>query len=133
MFNLLSRKDTVHDTTTEPAAQRPRRVVHPPVDIREDDGAFLLVADLPGCDESGVDITVERGVLTLRATPKDVAPAGLPALMRERGDRRYERSFVLPDAINREAVAARMRDGVLSVTLPKAAAARPQRITVNAG
>ena len=133
MFSLKRNEPITANATAEPADQRPRRVVRPPVDIREEEGAFLLVADLPGCDERGVDITVERGVLTLRATPKDHAPKGLPALVRERGDRLYERSFVLPDAIDRDGVAARMRDGVLAVTLPKAPAARPQRIAVNAG
>lgn len=133
MFSLKRNEPITANPTTEPADQRPRRVVRPPVDIREEDGSFILIADLPGCDERGVDITVERGVLTLRATPKDQAPGGLPALVRERGDRLYERSFVLPDAIDRDGVAAQMRDGVLAVTLPKAPAARPQRIAVNAG
>jgi len=132
MFNL-KRNETLTAKPAEAADQRPRRVVAPVVDIREDEGSYQIVADLPGCDQSGVDITVERGVLTLRATPKDQAPSGLPALLRERGDRRYERSFVLPDAIDREGVTAQMRDGVLAVTLPKAPAARPQRIAVNAG
>ena len=133
MFSILKPTPTTHETARADGDQRPRRVVRPSVDISEEDNAFLLVADLPGCDENGVDISVEHGVLTLRATPKDVAPAGLPARLRERGDRRYERSFVLPDAIDREAVPARKRNGVQAVTLPNAAAAKPQKITVNAG
>lgn len=135
MFGVLKRDPA--SVNAERVAQRgedrPRTVLRPRVDIRETAAVIAVTVDLPGCDQQAVEVDVDRGVLSLRATPRDEAPAGLTPLWREYGDRVYERSFTLPDAIDASGVKAVMRDGVLTLTLPKAKEAQPRRIAVDAG
>ena len=106
-------------------------VFRPDVDILEEPEAFVIHADMPGASEETVDIQLEKGLLTLHAqlaeTPSDVRP--LYAEYRNGG---YFREFRLSEDIDPGAVSARMRDGVLELRLPKSAAKRPRRITVQA-
>ncbi|MCC5789270.1 MAG: Hsp20/alpha crystallin family protein [Opitutales bacterium] len=110
-----------------------RTVFAPAVDIVERDDALLLEADVPGATEANTEITLENGVLTIRAeTAKDVHAEGT-AWMREYVAGDFERSFTITDEIDQEKIEARVRNGVLSVLLPKSAPARPQKIKVQAG
>jgi HSP20 family molecular chaperone IbpA len=100
----------------------------PAVDIYENDGAMTLVADLPGVPKDRVNLGIDKGVLTIQAlAPAAEDPGGL---YREFGTTGYYRRFQLPDTLEFEQVAAEMKDGVLTVTLPKGAAARPRKIEV---
>lgn len=103
-------KATARETKTE------YRLV-PPVDIFETDEALTLVADLPGVASDGLQLGVEHDILTLEGQARE-------------GDAGYYRRFQLPDNLDLEKVSAQMRHGVLTVTLPKAAAARPRKIEV---
>ena len=73
-----------------------RKVYVPQVDILESDQALLLVSDMPGVDESGIDITVEKNILTIRGTVNEDVPAGFKLTYEEYGVGDYERSFTLP-------------------------------------
>ena len=114
-----------------PAA--PARVYAPRCDIRETAEALIVVADVPGVDRESVEITLDRGVLTLRAARTAEAHEGFQPLLIEYEPGSYERSFTLPDAIDQERVSATVANGVLTLTLPKAKSARPRRIEVHAG
>ena len=114
-------------------AEPRRRVVAPDVDIWEQDHALVVTAEMPGCDQDSVDITLERGTLTIRGTPSGETPEGFTLVYREYEPVAYERSFALPDQIEREGVTAVVRHGVLTLTLPKAKAVQPRRIAVQAG
>jgi HSP20 family protein len=111
----------------------PARVYAPRCDIRETEEALIVVADVPGVDRESVEITLDRGVLTLRAARAAEAHEGFQPLLIEYEPGSYERSFTLPDAIDQERVAATVANGVLTLTLPKAKSARPRRIEVHAG
>jgi HSP20 family protein len=114
----------------QPNARRP--YVAPRVDVYETSDAFVVTADVPGASESALDITLEKDRLTIEA------PVDLP----RRDDHRlrlaessaggYMRSFALPDGIDRDRIAANVKDGILSLTLPKSDAVRPRKITVQA-
>lgn len=110
-----------------------RKVFVPLVDILETDDALLLVSDLPGVEESGVDVTVEKNILTIKGTIKEEAPTGFELIHEEYGIGDYERSFTLPNEIERDGIQATIRDGVLKLTLPKAKQAVAKKITVAAG
>ena len=110
-----------------------RRVFVPLVDIVEKDHLLTLVADLPGVDENGVDIAIEKNVLTIRGTIGCEAPAGCQLRYEEYGVGDYERSFTLPNEINRDAVQASIKDGVLRVTLPKVQQPLARKVPVVAG
>jgi HSP20 family molecular chaperone IbpA len=112
---------------------RARRVFMPRADIFETADAIVLVADMPGVDEKGVDITLEKNVLTIsgHVEPEKVAEnARLAYEEYEVGD--YQRVFTLSDEVDREHIEAALKNGVLRVTLPKAGAAKTKKISVKA-
>jgi HSP20 family protein len=119
-------------TTPERTEQRARPLV-PPVDIYENDQSVVLLADVPGVAEDGIDLTVDRGVLTLRARSKQTPPAGFQPVYQEYVPADYERQFTLGDAIDSERISASVTNGVLRLELPKAAKAVPRKIAVKAG
>lgn len=103
------------------AARQNVRWMAPAVDIYEIDEEMVLQADLPGVEDAGLDIQVSRGVLTLEA----VIEAG--AEERREG---FYRQFKLSDRIDADAGDAALKDGVLTLRLPKKEAAKPKRIAV---
>ena len=110
-----------------------RKVYVPHVDILETDQALLLVSDMPGVDEGGVDVTVEKSILTIRGAVAAGIPAGYKLSYEEYGVGDYERSFTLPNEIDRDGIQATMKDGVLKLTLPKVKQAVAKKVTVVAG
>jgi HSP20 family molecular chaperone IbpA len=110
--------------------RRPRRIFSPPVDVVESEGAYILSVDLPGVREDGVDVTVERNVLTLSARRTSETPADHRRLLGEIAHGDYRRTFTLPERIDRDSIAATLRNGVLTLTVPKAAATLPRKISV---
>ncbi|MBA3684773.1 MAG: Hsp20/alpha crystallin family protein [Planctomycetes bacterium] len=122
---------TEERTVSNEGTQRRRRA--PAVDIWEQDHALVVTADLPGCDEASVEITLEKGVLTLRGTPTSDYPEGFTLVYGEYEPAEYVRTFTLPDEIDRSGVSAVVRNGVLTLTLPKAKEVQPRRIAVKAG
>ena len=110
-----------------------RRVFTPRADIIENEHEFVVIADIPGADDKSVEITLERNVLTLRATPPVEQPEGFSLVYSEYAVGDFERSFVLSDQIERDAIQAKVKDGVLRLHLPKSKAAKAQKITVKAG
>ncbi len=105
----------------------------PAVDVRESDNDFIVTAELPGLAKDDVDITVENGVLSLSGAKKEereegTADSGRYVLERRYG--RFRRSFSLPRGVDADNVSAKFSDGILTVTLPKAAAAKPRQIKI---
>lgn len=105
----------------------------PPVDIREESSQFVLHADLPGVEPKNIDVTLEKGVLTIRGRRE------LESRDEKNGFRRVERvtgefyrRFSLPDTADSQAVKARFTNGVLEVSIPKQAQVMPRRISVEA-
>ena len=115
------------------SAAQGARTVRPRADIYETNDAWLLVLDLPGADENGTDISIEKHILTVSADPDNFVPEGFERVHTEFLPRRYERSFRLPDEIDVSGIAANVKNGVLRLSLPKSTEARPQRIAVKAG
>ena len=99
--------------------------------LRDAGAALVLTAELPGLSDKDVELTIERGALTIRAERKPAAPAGYKPLRNERAHVRFAETIELPNTIAEEQATASLKDGVLVVTLPKAEAAKPRRISVN--
>lgn len=114
---------------------RPGRYYVPDVDIQEDENALRLWADMPGVDESSVEVELDDDVLRLEGRVALKEYEGLSPLYTEYNIGHYRRHFTLRDAnvFDREHISARMVDGVLQIELPKAAKAKPRRIPVTAG
>jgi HSP20 family molecular chaperone IbpA len=127
----MTKRESQTPTEAERAQQTP--VFTPRVDIRETETEVVLVADMPGVDESSVNIDLEGSELAVRGTFVPKAPDGYALTYQEYASGNYERSFTLGDTIDRDGIKAVVRDGVLRLTLPKAKEAQPKRIAVKAG
>ena len=103
----------------------------PAVDIAEYGDRFELHADVPGVDPASIEVTLEKGVLTLSGSREKAADAANVERRRvERAHGRFFRRFSLPDTVDSEAVSARGSNGVLEVVIPKRPTAQPRRISV---
>ena len=99
----------------------------------EDTGAALkLRAELPGLSEKEIEISVTANVLTLKAARKAEAPEGYTAHRRERSSFAFTRSYELPTRVDPEKVEATLKQGVLTLTLPKVVEVQPRKVTVTA-
>lgn len=106
----------------------------PPVDIEESEAAFIVKADLPDVKKEEIKIHVQDGVLAIegeRTREKEDKGKRFHKIEREYG--RFVRRFALPSEIETEKVLAEFKDGVLTVMLPKAPAAKPKMIDVKIG
>jgi len=102
----------------------------PAIDIFETPEAYILDAELPGVDPASIDLSVTGNVLSLRGVKTaGPAPAG-DGPVRERRFGTFHRQITLSNDVNFEAVQAEARNGVLTVRLPKQAAAKPRTIPV---
>ena len=113
-----------------PAADIPALV--PPVNIVEDENGITLTADLPGAARDALSVRVDGDTLTLEAPIRLGEPAELEPLYMERRAGRYLRSFTLSRELDSTAIEAKLKDGVLTLRLPKQERARPRRIEVRA-
>ena len=103
----------------------------PPVDIKEEQDRFVLLADVPGVDPKDIEITMENGVLAIRGERKlepEEERKGFHRMERARGV--FYRRFALPDTTDAEKIAASGRNGVLEVVIPKQDKVQPRKIVV---
>jgi len=105
----------------------------PSVDIHEFPDRFVVMADLPGVEAKDIDITADNGILTLRGRRQFERRENQQGFERlERVSGAFLRRFTLPDNVQSEQIKARHNNGVLEVTIPKAAAPEPRRVSVEA-
>lgn len=103
----------------------------PAVDIKEDDKAFTLMADIPGVDPNEIEVTMEKGVLTIKGERRSEKKSDEPNYKRvERQYGVFYRRFTLPDSANADAIKAQSAHGVLQITIPKQEVAQSRRISV---
>lgn len=112
---------------TGPATPATLRPSH---QLTESEDAFALTIQLPGVARDGLDVTVEQDVLRVVGRRAWTPPAGWSALHRETSDAPFSLAVALGQAVAADRIAAELRDGVLRLSLPKAEAVRPRRITI---
>ena len=117
-----------------PAAQprerlHTRRELTPAVDVFENENELLVVADLPGVSQDRMSIHFEKGRLTIEGKRPTAASSSRFGEI-EAAD--FRRTFLVPQGIDAERIAADLSQGVLSVHLPKHASVKPRRIEVKA-
>jgi HSP20 family molecular chaperone IbpA len=105
------------------------RYVTPAVDIYETHEGLVVKADLPGVAKEGLDLRVENNLLTIRGRADHAAP-GEP-LYREYELAHYFRQFELSDKVDQLKISAELKNGVLTLNLPKAEEVKPRRIDVH--
>ena len=115
-------------TTGTPQNMPPRPVFMPPADVYETRDHIVVLAEMPGVAPDGVDITLERRVLTIRGRSAANHHAGYQRVYNEYADGDYERVFTLSENIDRDHIEAKLNDGVLHLVLPKAETAKARKI-----
>lgn len=128
LLNRLHRElDQTFETVARDASWSPA------VDIHEEAGRFVVHADLPGVKPADIEITTDKGVLSLRGTRTVEQRDDKGQYSRvERVSGKFVRSFTLPENVQTDAIKASFKDGVLELTIPKIAKPEPRRIEVQA-
>ena len=114
------------------ATQEQRRVQYatPLVDVESTEDGYIIRAEMPGVDKSGLEITVDNGELTLVGHRHPVEASGEP-VYREIRNYDFRRVYELDPAIDTTKINARIEQGILTLTLPKAESVKPRKITVD--
>lgn len=104
----------------------------PALNLYEDKDNLVVTAELPGMKKEDIDISLHDGALTIAGERKEEKQYGEQETQRaERFYGRFQRTVSLPKAVSSGDVKAAYKDGILTVTLPKAPEAKPQQIAVN--
>ena len=108
--------------------------VYPPVNLFDGGDAYVVKAELPGVDAGQVELEVEEDTLTLRGERVFSEPSSDAAFhRRERAQGRFRRVVRLPGHVATNDVKAELRDGVLTIRIPKAEETRPRKVPIQAG
>ena len=110
----------------------------PKVDVKEDDNAYTLLMDLPGKTEKDVNIELNHNVLSISSQTESTKEEKKEAkdekknkwLIKERNFSQFSRSFTLPDDVDGDNLSANVKNGILTVTMPRKAAAVPRKIAI---
>jgi HSP20 family molecular chaperone IbpA len=113
------------------ATREDTQYMSPPVDIYETDEGLIVLADLPGAANDDVDIRVEDGLLTIKGKTNYEMRAD--SIRDEFRLTNFFRQFKLGNEVNQEKISAGVKNGVLTINLPKAEKVKPRRIAVNVG
>jgi len=131
--------DTSEPVDTTPTDEQAReRVEHmtartvstPKIDLYETHESITLLADVPGVNESGVDIVLDGNLLTINGFAKVDKPQGLNLIHSEWDTSDFQRVLTLSDDVDREGIKAKIKNGVLRLTLPKRTQGRVKKVTV---
>jgi len=125
----VQEKQVVHQNSE---ATKPGNSFIPAVDIFETEEQVTVVAEMPGVNNTGVDVSLEDDVLTIRGTRKEEDNSGR-MILQEYESGSYIRRFTVSETIDQENIQATMNGGLLKVILPKAVPAQPRKIQVQAG
>jgi HSP20 family protein len=108
----------------------PGRFYVPQTDVYETEEALTVIMEMPGVDRKDVEIELKEGVLRVEGRIDFSKYGGMEPTYTEYNVGHYSRSFALSDRMDQERIAAQLEDGVLTLTLPKTAEARPRRIAI---
>jgi HSP20 family protein len=115
---------------TKEEATLPTRTYVPTTDIFETRDALNVVLEMPGVEKTNIDVTVQEGILNVEGRLDFSKYKSLQPLYTEYNVGHYARSFRLSSKIDESKIAAQLRDGVLTLTLPKVEEAKPRTIQV---
>ena len=121
-----------NEITTTKATESNQRPVSPAVDIFEDAGGITLLADMPGVSKERLDVKLDGDNLSVEGSVELDAPAGMRAVWAEVNVPRFRRTFTLSRELDAGRIEANLKDGVLTLRVPKLAHAQPRRIEVTA-
>ncbi len=106
------------------------RTYYPPLQMVDKDDTLVIKAELPGVNKDEVELTVLGDTLTIAGEKKLPADEGVTYIRHERPHGRFRRLIDLPYSADQDKITASFKDGILTVTLPKAEEAKPRQIAV---
>lgn len=112
---------------------KPVATLLPDVDVWEDAAVITLTADLPGVSNKGLSVRVDNDTLLVDGDATLDMPEGMEAVYAEIRTPHFRRSFALSRELDSARIDAKLKDGVLTITIPKAETAKPYRIEVRSG
>ena len=115
----------VFGTAARPAAM--------PIDAYRKGDEFVVLLDLPGCDPSSINLTVERSVLTVHAERNRPSEDDVELLIGERPTGTFSRQLFVAETLDSERIAADYADGVLRLRIPVREQAKPRRVDISVG
>jgi HSP20 family molecular chaperone IbpA len=113
-------------------ANRDLPAMTPPVDVIEDASGITLYADMPGVPRDKLSLKVEGDQLDIEGELTIPVPADIAVTYAEMNRTLYRRTFTLSKELDAEKIAAELKNGVLTLRIPKAAHAQPRRISIQA-
>ncbi|MBX9951743.1 MAG: Hsp20/alpha crystallin family protein [Candidatus Obscuribacterales bacterium] len=116
---------------SEAEQTRAGKVFVPRADIYETQEQLLILSDMPGVKEDGIDITLEQNILTIYGRVEQPQLEGYTLAYSEYGVGDFRRVFALSNEIDRDGIQATIKNGVLKLVLPKSKRAMPKKITVS--
>jgi HSP20 family protein len=105
---------------------------YPSLNMIDDDTNIYVEAEIPGVQMENINVTVADGMLSINGTRSAVTPEGASTLRRERGSLEFERSISLPTNVDPAGTRAVLRNGILTLTLPRSANCRARQVPVTA-
>ena len=124
---IPTNQDVTSNTSQDARALLPR------VDLLEDDAGITLLADLPGVPKDRLELNIEGDALVIEGVMAPFTPEKLEPVYAEVRLPRYRRSFTLSRELDASRIQANLKDGVLTLRIPKQAHAQPRRISVQVG
>jgi HSP20 family molecular chaperone IbpA len=118
------------EVETKEESTMPARLFQPQTDIFETSEALTLVLEMPGVDKGSVEVKVENDVLNIEGRVDFSKYEGLQPLYTEYNVGHYARSFRLSSKIEQDGISAELKDGVMTLVLPKAEKAKARKIKV---
>ncbi|MCG8066669.1 MAG: Hsp20/alpha crystallin family protein [Candidatus Thiodiazotropha taylori] len=112
-------------------AQEP--AIRPPVDIFEDETGITLQADMPGVSRERLDVHIDSDGLSIEGKAEIPMPEGMEAIHADVRSTRYQRSFSLSGELDGSKIDATLKDGVLTLRIPKREQFQPRKIEVRTG
>lgn len=126
---------TRENNEMQPAAERPAQdqIIRPAVDIFEDESGITLHADMPGVSKERLNVKVEGDTLTIDGIAEIPMPEKMEPLYADVRATHYQRSFTLSPEMDVDKVEAMLKDGVLTLRIPKREEHKPKKIEVKVG
>jgi HSP20 family protein len=114
-------------------ASEPMPVIRPTVDIFEDAAGITVRADMPGVSKERLNVHIDRDSLSIEGTAEIQMPEGMRSVYADIRSTRYQRGFTLSGELDGEKAEATLKDGILTLRIPKRAQYQPRKVEVRAG
>src|SRR6516162_6674063 len=128
-MNIIPKRQSETDHRTRGEQSRQVQYLAPMVDVQSTEEGYVIRAEMPGVDKGGLEITVENGELTILGHQHNLQHAG-ELVHREIVRNDFKRVYELDPAIDTSKISARINQGLLTLTLPKAERVKPRKISV---